>query len=61
LNTGLVYENGSSNKQLESKEPVKMIKFQVSRQLEHVSTMPPKSNQDKMIPNKKQRYQNMEQ
>jgi hypothetical protein len=38
-----------------------MIKFQVSRQLDHVSTLPSKNNKDKMIPDKKQRYQKMEQ
>jgi hypothetical protein len=37
-----------------------MIKFQVNRQSDHVSTLPPKANKDKMISNKKQRYQNME-
>jgi hypothetical protein len=61
LKTGLGYVNGSRSKQRESKEPVKMIKFQVSRQSDHVSTMPPKANQDKMISDKKQRYQKMEQ
>jgi hypothetical protein len=35
--------------------------FQVSRQSDHVSTLPPKANKDKMIPDKKQRYQKMEQ
>jgi hypothetical protein len=41
LKTGLGYVSGSSNKQPEkNKEPVKMIKFQVSRQSDHVSTMP---------------------
>jgi hypothetical protein len=61
LKTGLGYVSGSSSKQTESKEPVKMIKFQVSRQSDHVSTLPPKANKDKMIPDKKQRYQKMEQ
>jgi transposase InsO family protein len=61
LKTGLGYVSGSSSKQPESKEPVKMIKFQVSRQSDHVSTLPPKANKDKMIPDKKQRYQKMEQ
>jgi hypothetical protein len=61
LKTGLGYVNGSSNKQPESKEPVKMINFQVSRQSDHESTLSPKANKDKMIPNKKQRDQNMEQ
>jgi len=31
LKTGLGYISGSSNKQTESKETIKMIKFQVSR------------------------------
>jgi hypothetical protein len=61
LKTGLGYVNGSSNKYPESKEPVKMIKFQVSRQLEHESTLSPKANKDKMTPDKKQRDQKMEQ
>jgi hypothetical protein len=61
LKTGLGYVSGSSSKQPESKESVKMIKFQVSRQSDHVSTLPPKANKDKMIPDKKQRYQKMEQ
>jgi hypothetical protein len=61
LNTGLGYISSSSNKQLESKELVKMIKFQVNKQSHHVSTMPPKSNKDKMIPDQKKIYQNMEQ
>jgi hypothetical protein len=60
LKTGLGYVSGSSIKQPESKDPVKMIKFQVSRQLDHVSTLPPEANKDKMISNEKQRYQNME-
>jgi hypothetical protein len=38
-----------------------MIKFQINRQSYHVSTLPPKYNKEKMIPDKKQRYQNMEQ
>jgi hypothetical protein len=38
-----------------------MIKFQVSRQLDHVSTLPPKYNKENMIPDKKKRYQKMEQ
>ena len=61
LKNGLGYVSGSRNKQTESKERAKMIKFQVSRQLDHVSTLPPKANKDKMIPDKKQRYQKMEQ
>jgi hypothetical protein len=61
LNTSLGYVSGSRSKQLESKEPVKMIKFQVSRKLDHVSTLPLEANKDKMIPDKKQRYQKMEQ
>jgi hypothetical protein len=61
LKTSLGYVSGSSNKQTESKEPVKMIKFQVSRQSDHVSTLPPKANKYKMIPDNKQRYQKMEQ
>ena len=61
LKTGLGYVSGSSSKQIESKEPVKMIKFQVSRKSDHVSTMSPKSNKYKMIPDKKQRDQKMEQ
>jgi hypothetical protein len=52
LKTGLGYVNGSSNKQLESKEPVKMIKFQDSKQSDHESSMSPKANKDKMIPDK---------
>jgi hypothetical protein len=60
LNTGLGYVIGSSSKWTESKEPVKMIKFQVIIQSDHVSTLPPKANKDKMIPDKKKRYQNME-
>jgi hypothetical protein len=60
LKTGLGYLSGSNNKQIETKEPVKMIKFQVSRQSDHESTLSPKANKDKMIPDKKQRYQNME-
>jgi hypothetical protein len=61
LKTGLGYVSGSSNKQSESKEAVKMIKFQVNKQSDHVSILPPKANKDKMIPDKKQRYQKMEQ
>jgi hypothetical protein len=61
LKTGLGYVSGSSSKQPERKEPVKMIKFRVRRQSDHVSTLPPKTNKDKMIPDKKQRYQKMEQ
>jgi hypothetical protein len=61
LKTGLGYVSGSSNKQSKSKELVNMIKFQVNRQLDHVSTLPPKDNKDKMIPDKKQIYQKMEQ
>jgi transposase InsO family protein len=38
-----------------------MIKFQVSRQSDHESTLSPKANKDKMIPDKKQRDQKMEQ
>jgi hypothetical protein len=38
-----------------------MIKFEVNKQSDHVSTLPPKANKDKMIPDKKQRYQKMEQ
>jgi len=40
LNTGLGYVSGSRRKQTESKETVKMINFQVSRQTDHVSTLP---------------------
>ena len=61
LKTSLGYVSGSSNKQPERKEPVKMIKFQVSRESDHVNTLPPTSNKDKMIPDKKQIYQKMEQ
>ena len=53
LKTGLGYVSGSRNKQPESRESVKMIKFQVSRQSNHVSTLPPKANKDRMIPDKK--------
>jgi hypothetical protein len=60
LKTGLGYVSGSRRKQKEIKERVNMIKFQVSRQSDHVSTLPPKYNKDKMIPNKEQRYQKME-
>ena len=49
LKIGLGYVSGSSNKQLESKESINMIKFQVSRQSYHVSTLLPKANKDKMI------------
>jgi chromosome segregation ATPase len=59
LKIGLGYVSGSRSKQKENKEPIKMIKFQVNRQSDHVSTLPPKYNKDKMIPDKKQRYQNM--
>jgi hypothetical protein len=38
-----------------------MTKFQFNGQSNHVSTLPPKDNKDKMIPNKNQRYQKMEQ
>ena len=51
LKTGLGYVSGSSNK-----EPVNMVNFQVSRRSDHVNTMPPTDNKDKMIPNQKQRY-----
>jgi len=61
LKIGLGYVSGSRIKQTESKEPVKMIKFQISRQSDHVSTLSPKYNKDKMIPDQEQRYQNMEQ
>jgi hypothetical protein len=61
LKTDLGYLSGSRNKQLERKEILNMIKFQVSRQSDHVSTLPPKYNKDKMIPDKKQIYQKMEQ
>jgi hypothetical protein len=61
LKTDLGYVSGSSTKQTEIKEPLKMIKFQVSRQSDHVSTLPPKDNKDKMIlDKKKKRYQKME-
>jgi hypothetical protein len=60
FNIGLGYVSGLRNKPTEIKDPVKMIKFQVSRQSDHVSTLPPKSNKDKMIPNKKRRYQKIE-
>jgi hypothetical protein len=55
LKTALGYVSGSSNKQTRRKESVKMIKFQVSKQTNHVSTLSPKSNKDKMIPNKKKK------
>jgi hypothetical protein len=61
LNIGLGYVSGPRSKQTESKEPVKMIKFQVSKQSNHVSTLPPKANKDKMIHDQNQRYQKMEQ
>jgi hypothetical protein len=61
LTTGLGYVSGSSKKQIESREPIKMIKFQVSKKSDHVSIVPPKSNKDKMIPDKKQRYQKIQQ
>ena len=61
LKIGLGYVSGSSSKQPESKEPLKMIKLQFSRQLDHESTLSPKDNKDKMIPDKKQRDQKMEQ
>jgi hypothetical protein len=53
LKTGLGYVSGSRSKQTESKELVKMIKFQVNRHSDHVNTLPPKDNKDKMIPDKK--------
>ena len=61
LNTSLGYVSGSSNKEIDIKELVNMIKFQVSRKSNHVSTLPPKANKDKMIPDKKQRHHKMEQ
>jgi hypothetical protein len=61
LKTSLGYLNGSSNKEPEIKEPIKMIKFQVRRQSDHESTMSPKANKDKMIPDKKKRDEKMEQ
>jgi hypothetical protein len=61
LKTSLGYVSGSRRKQLERKEPVNMIKFQVRRQSDHVSTRPPKENKHKMIPDKKKRYRKMEQ
>jgi hypothetical protein len=48
LKNGLGYVSGSRSKQLEMKELVNMIKFQVSTQSYHVSTLPPKVNKDKM-------------
>jgi hypothetical protein len=60
LKNGLGYVSGSSSKHPESKEPIKVIKFQVGRQSDHVSTLSPEANKDKMIPNKKQRYKKME-
>ena len=53
LKTSLGYVSGSSNKETKNKEPVNMIKFQVNRQSDHVSTLPPKDNKDKMILDKK--------
>ena len=61
LKIGLGYVSDSSSKQPKRKELVKMIKFQVSRQTNHESTLSPKDNKYNMIPNKKQRDQNMEQ
>jgi hypothetical protein len=55
LKTGLGYVSGSRRKETESKEPINMIKFQVSRQSDHESTLSPKANKDKAIPDKKQR------
>jgi hypothetical protein len=55
LKNSLGYVSGSSRKQPESKDPIKMIKFQVSRQSDHVSTPPPKTNKDKMIPDIKKK------
>ena len=39
LKTGLGYVSGSRKKQKESKDKVNMIKFQINRQLDHVSTL----------------------
>jgi hypothetical protein len=61
LKTSLGYVNGSSSNYPENKEPIKMIKFQFNRQSDHESTLSPKTNKDKMIPDKKQRDQKMEQ
>jgi hypothetical protein len=61
LKTGLGYVSCPRNKQTESREPIKMIKFQVNRQSDHVSTQSPEDDKDKMIPDKKQIYQKMEQ
>jgi hypothetical protein len=61
LKTGLLYVSGSSSELQESKDSVKMIKFQVSRQSDHVSTLPANANKEKMIPDKKKIYQKMEQ
>jgi hypothetical protein len=58
LKTGLGYVSVSSNKKPEIKEPVKMIKFQVNRQSNHVSTPPSKTNKDKMILDKKTKISN---
>jgi hypothetical protein len=55
LKTGLGYVSGSSSKQPERKDPVKMIKFQVSRQSDDVSTLPPRANKDKIIPDIKKK------
>jgi hypothetical protein len=60
LKTSLGYVNGSSRKQPKSKEPVKLIKFQVSRQPDHENNLSPKANKDRMILDKKQRDQKME-
>jgi hypothetical protein len=60
LKTGLGYVSGSSSKQTENKEPIKRIKFQVSRQSDHVSNLPPKANKYKIIPDQKQIYHKME-
>jgi hypothetical protein len=38
-----------------------MINFQVSKQSDHISTLSPEADKDKMVPDKKQRYQKMEQ
>ena len=57
LKTGLGYVSGSSSKEPERKELVNMVKFQVNRQSNHVSTLPPKDNKDKMILDKKNIYQ----
>jgi hypothetical protein len=44
LKIGLGYVSGSSSKEPESKELVKMIKFQVNRQSDHVNTLSPTTN-----------------